>query len=40
VPVAWVCGKADAPGQMSLQGVDETSLPDMYLPPECRAIKH
>ncbi|GAB2904091.1 pilin [Uliginosibacterium flavum] len=39
VPVTWVCGKADAPDKMTLQGSDETSIADEYLPMDCRKLK-
>lgn len=36
VPVAWVCGGAQAPGQMTVHGVNQTSLLPKHLPLECR----
>lgn len=36
VPVTWVCGKAAAPTNMSVKGVDATSIPDKYLPLTCK----
>ena len=37
VPVAWVCGNADGPGQMTVQGENRTDIPPKYLPLNCRA---
>jgi len=37
VPVAWVCGYADGPGQMTIEGVNRTSIPARYLPSRCRS---
>lgn len=37
VPVAWVCGAAEAPGQMTVKGIDRTDVPAAYLPFSCRA---
>lgn len=39
VPIAWVCGLAEAPEKMNLLGDNQTSIDPMYLPMECRAIK-
>jgi type IV pilus assembly protein PilA len=39
VPVTWVCGKAAAPGKMTIKGADETTLDDTHLPFECRKGK-
>jgi type IV pilus assembly protein PilA len=36
VPVTWVCAKADAPGQMSVKGIDRTDIPISHLPVACR----
>ncbi len=36
VPVTWVCGNAEAPGQMRVQGSDQSSIPTAYLPLACR----
>ena len=36
VPVAWVCGHAAAPENMSVQGRDRTDVPAQYLPLNCR----
>jgi type IV pilus assembly protein PilA len=38
VPVTWVCGKADAPNKMTVKGIDQTTIPAMYLPLECRKL--
>ncbi|HEX4986148.1 MAG TPA: pilin [Burkholderiales bacterium] len=37
VPVAWVCGYADPPGQMTVFGQNKTDVPARYLPLRCRA---
>jgi type IV pilus assembly protein PilA len=37
VPIAWVCGSAPVPGNMSAKGVNRTSVPANYLPLKCRA---
>jgi type IV pilus assembly protein PilA len=39
VPVAWVCGYAEAPDKMTIRGTNLTSIPAALLPPECRALK-
>lgn len=39
VPVTWVCGKADGPDKMTVKGIDQTSVPDAFLPLDCRKIK-
>ncbi len=39
VPISWICGKADAPHQMTVKGSDQTTVSDNYLPLECRKIK-
>ena len=39
VPVAWVCGHAEAPDKMRLYGKNLTSVPEPLLPIECRALK-
>jgi type IV pilus assembly protein PilA len=36
VPVAWVCGYAAPPGQMTVKGNNRTDVPDRYLPLKCR----
>ena len=40
VPVAWVCAKALGPDKMVIKGNDQTTIPDTYLPLDCRLIKH
>lgn len=40
VPVSWVCGRAEAPDKTTLKGVDRTDIDNLYLPLECRALKH
>lgn len=37
VPVAWVCGDAGGPGQMTVKGDNRTDVPANYLPLNCRA---
>lgn len=37
VPVAWVCGSAPIPGNMSVKGADRTDIAAKYLPLNCRA---
>lgn len=39
VPVAWVCGSAEAPDKMTVNGPNLTSVPTGLLPLECRAFK-
>jgi type IV pilus assembly protein PilA len=36
VPVAWVCGHARAPEHMVAKGEDRTTVPDRFLPMNCR----
>ena len=36
VPIAWVCGNAKAPNQMTVLGTNNTNLEDKYLPFACR----
>ena len=37
VPVAWVCAGAEAPEKMVAKGINETNIPDAFLPFNCRA---
>ncbi len=37
VPVAWVCGAAEAPGKMTVKGANKTNIPARFLPFACRA---
>jgi type IV pilus assembly protein PilA len=39
VPIAWVCGEAEAPEKMTVMGKNQTNVDPMYLPMECRALK-
>lgn len=39
VPIAWVCGFAEAPEKMTVMGTNLTDIEPMYLPLECRALK-
>lgn len=39
VPVAWVCGNADAPDKMTLRGNNQTTVPNELLPLECMKLK-
>lgn len=36
VPIAWVCGNAKAPDQMTIKGDNKTNISDIYLPRICR----
>ncbi len=36
VPVAWVCGHAAVPGNMTAVGENRTNIPAGYLPVQCR----
>ncbi|MDH4095973.1 MAG: pilin [Betaproteobacteria bacterium] len=36
VPIAWVCGYASVPGNMTAQGENRTNIPGAYLPMQCR----
>jgi type IV pilus assembly protein PilA len=36
VPVAWVCGLAEEPGNMILKSANKTNIPASYLPFQCR----
>lgn len=38
VPVAWICGYAEAPNKMTVNGKNLTSIPEPLLPIECRAF--
>lgn len=38
VPIAWVCGYAESPAQMTAQGENRTDVPQGLLPLDCRAI--
>jgi type IV pilus assembly protein PilA len=40
VPVAWVCGSAEAPDKMKVMGANLTNVKDGVLPLDCRALKH
>jgi type IV pilus assembly protein PilA len=37
VPIAWVCGSAPVPGNMSAKGLNRTNIAPNYLPLKCRA---
>lgn len=39
VPIAWVCGYAEAPAGMTIQGQNQTNIPEVLLPMDCRALK-
>jgi type IV pilus assembly protein PilA len=39
VPVAWVCGYAEAPDKMTIHGKNLTNIAEPLLPLECRAFK-
>jgi type IV pilus assembly protein PilA len=36
VPIAWICGYADAPEKMVAQGQNRTNVPKQLLPMSCR----
>lgn len=36
VPVAWVCGNAQGPEKMTIEGINRTNIPDIFLPLTCR----
>jgi type IV pilus assembly protein PilA len=36
VPIAWICGLADIPEKMTINGSNATNLPGPYLPIDCR----
>jgi len=40
VPVAWVCGMAEAPAKMTVRGENKTNIPVNFLPFACRARNH
>lgn len=37
VPVTWVCGYAEGPDKMTVQGENKTNIPEGYLPFKCRS---
>lgn len=37
VPIAWVCGNAPVPGNMTAKGETRTNIPANYLPLNCQA---
>jgi type IV pilus assembly protein PilA len=37
VPVAWICGFAPVPGNMTAKGANRTDVPQRFLPFKCRA---
>jgi type IV pilus assembly protein PilA len=39
VPVAWACGHALPPAQMTAVGENRTDIDEAYLPPNCRPSK-
>ena len=39
VPVAWICGSAEAPEKMTVSGRNLTDVPATLLPVDCRALK-
>jgi type IV pilus assembly protein PilA len=38
VPVTWVCGDASPPDKMVAKGLNKTTVPERYLPFNCRAM--
>lgn len=39
VPIAWVCGSAEPPEKMVVQGKNRTDVSEVYLPLACRVLK-
>lgn len=39
VPVAWVCGNAEAPNKMTVKGSNRTNVTEPFLPLACRPLK-
>lgn len=39
VPIAWVCGSAQAPDKMTVQGPNRSNVDEMYLPLACRLLQ-
>lgn len=39
-PISWVCGYAEAVDGMTALGENRTTVPSLYLSPECRAWKY
>lgn len=39
VPITWVCGFAEAPEKMTVQGNNATNVDPKYLPMSCRSLK-
>ena len=37
VPLAWVCGHAEAVEKMTAKGIDRTTVPEKFLPLNCLA---
>lgn len=37
VPISWICGYSDVPEGMTAAGENKTSLPNKYLPVNCRS---
>lgn len=37
VPITWVCGNAEAPEKMTIQGANRTTIDKQYLPSICRS---
>ena len=38
VPMAWVCGFAEAPTPMTIKGKNRTDVDPLYLPMACRSL--
>jgi type IV pilus assembly protein PilA len=38
VPIAWVCGFAEAPAKMTALGQNETNIESALLPMDCRSL--
>ncbi len=39
VPITWVCGMAEAPQKMLVQGSNQTTVSETFLPLDCRSLK-
>ncbi|WP_395007796.1 pilin [Undibacterium sp.] len=39
VPITWVCGNAEAPGKMTLKGMNRTNIDPQNLPLLCRKLE-
>ena len=39
VPIAWICGFSEPPGNMSAKGINKTNIKVGYLPLNCRSTR-